>query len=319
MKIVVLDGFTLNPGDLTWDGIKALGDATLYDHTEAGEIVGHAAGAEILITNKTPLTKATIDALPQLKYIGVLATGYNVVDVEHAKIKGIPVCNIPTYGTASVAQTTFALLLELCHHVQEHSDAVKIGDWSNNRDFCFWNRPLVELAGKTMGIIGFGRIGQNVADIASAFGMNIIGYDQIKSDQSARMNFRWAKLETLLKESDVISLHCPLFENNKGMINRQSLALMKETAFLVNTSRGPLINDADLAEALNNQSIAGAALDVLSVEPPPMTNPLLKAKNCIVTPHISWATLEARSRLMDIATQNLEAWLSGKPANVVNR
>ena len=318
MKIVILDGYTLNPGDLSWDGIKSLGETTIYDHTCVDQIVERAADAEILITNKTPLTKETLDALIHVKYIGILATGYNVVDIEYAKVKGIPVCNIPTYGTASVAQTTFALLLELCHHVQDHCTAVKKGDWAHSRHFCFWNYPLTELAGKTIGIIGFGRIGQNVADIAAAFGMKIIAFGNNKSDQSTRKNFQWVELAELLKESDVVSLHCPLFQNNKGMINKQSLSLMKKSAFLINTSRGPLIEDIDLADALNNETIAGAALDVLSVEPPPMTNPLLTAKNCIVTPHISWATLEARTRLMDIAIENIKAWLSGTSENIVN-
>ena len=318
MKIVVLDGHTLNPGDLSWEGITSLGETTIYDQTCVEQIVERAADAEILITNKTPLTKKTLDALIHVKYIGILATGYNIVDIEHAKVKGIPVCNIPTYGTASVAQATFALLLELCHHVQDHCTAVKKGDWTRSRHFCFWNYPLTELAGKTLGIIGFGRIGQNVADIAAAFGMKIIAFGNNRSDQSTRKNFQWVELTELLEKSDVVSLHCPLFQNNKGMINKQSISLMKKSAFLINTSRGPLIDEIDLAEALNNEAIAGAALDVLSVEPPPMTNPLLTAKNCIVTPHISWATLEARTRLMDIATENIKAWLSGTPENVVN-
>lgn len=318
MKIVVLDGHTLNPGDLSWDGMKALGETVIHDHTSVEDIIKRSVETDILFTNKTPLSKETLASLPRLKYIGVLATGYNVVDIECAKARGIAVCNIPTYGTASVAQAVFALLLELCHHVQAHNDAVKNGEWSQSKHFCFWNFPLVELSGKSIGIVGFGRIGQRVADIAQAFGMSVLAFDSHKSDQSTRKNFRWAELDELLKESDVVSLHCPLSQNNTGMINRRTLALMKKSAFLVNTSRGPLIQDAELAEALNTQVIAGAALDVLSVEPPPMSNPLISAKNCIITPHISWATLEARSRLMNVALENLKAWLAGTPANVVN-
>ncbi|MEI7613177.1 MAG: D-2-hydroxyacid dehydrogenase [Betaproteobacteria bacterium] len=318
MRIVVLDGHTLNPGDLSWDGINASGKTTIYDHTLPEQIIERALAADIVLTNKTPLSQTTLAALPRLQYIGVLATGYNVVDTEAARSRGIPVCNIPAYGTASVAQASFALLLELCNHVQGHHEAVKKGDWSASKHFCFWNTPLVELSGKTMGIIGFGRIGQKVADIAAAFGMQVMAFSRSPSDQSARRNFKWANLDELLKKSDVVSLHCPLTTENKGMINTSTLALMKKSAFLINTSRGPLIEEADLADALNNQRIAGAALDVLSVEPPPMSNPLLAAKNCLITPHISWATLEARSRLMDIAGKNLKAWLAGKPENVVN-
>ena len=318
MKIAILDGNTLNPGDLSWNGFQQIGDCSIYDNTDAGKIVSRAQGADILITNKVPLRKETLEQLPDLKYIGVLATGYDVIDTGYAKTRGIPVCNIPTYGTTSVAQTTFALILELCHHVQEHSDAVKRGDWSKSKDFCFWNSPLIELSGKTIGVVGFGRIGQNVADIASAFGMNILGHDHFKSDQSHRKNFKWSDLNELLEKSDVISLHCPLFDNTRGMINKQTLSRMKKTAFIINTSRGPLVCDEDLAEALNNHVIAGAALDVLSVEPPPLTNPLLSAKNCIVTPHISWATRDARSRLMNIAVDNLRSWQSGSAKNVVN-
>ncbi|MEO8409788.1 MAG: NAD(P)-dependent oxidoreductase [Propionivibrio sp.] len=314
---VVLDGHTLNPGDLSWEGIAALGETTIHAHTPPEEIVERAADAQIVITNKTPLSRETIDALPQLRYIGILATGYNVVDVAHAQSKNIVVTNIPTYGTASVAQATFALLLELCHHVHAHDDAVKNGEWSRSRDFCFWKHPQIELAGKTLGVVGFGRIGQHVADIAAAFGMQVVACDRSPDDQSARANLRWVGLEQLLRESDVVSLHCPLTADNQGLINQQSLALMKESAFLINTARGPLVVDADLAAALDEGVIAGAALDVLSVEPPPPDHPLLRARNCIVTPHIAWATREARSRLMDIATGNVKAWLAGKPANLV--
>jgi glycerate dehydrogenase len=319
MKIVILDGFTLNPGDLSWEGFKELGELKIYDRTMADQIVSRAENAEIIITNKTPLTEETINSLPAMKYIGVLATGYNVVDIEAAKKRDIPVTNIPTYGTTSVAQMVFALILEHCHHVASHSDAVMNGDWTKSKDFCFWNHPLIELKDKTIGIIGFGRIGQQTASISQAFGMNVIAYDKYQSDQSSRVGFKWASsIEQLLKESDIVSLHCPLFPDTEGIINKDSLSHMKKTAFLINTSRGPLINDNDLAYALNNDLIAGAGLDVLSKEPPG-DNPLFKAKNCLITPHIAWATKEARSRLMGTAVLNLKSFLSGTPVNVVNK
>ena len=317
MKIVVLDGYTLNPGDLSWDGLKKIGDVTLYDRTPAEKIVERATGAEIVYTNKTPLNREVINQLPSLKFIGVLATGYNVVDTDAAKEKGIIVTNVPGYGTDSVAQLTFALLLELCHHVQYHSDSVMQGKWSQSIDFCYWNYPLVELSGKTMGIIGFGNIGRKVADIATSLGMNIIGNDKFQTDQSHMKNFRWADVNQLLEQSDVVSIHCPLFPETKGLINKERLKLMKKTAFLLNTSRGPVIVEEDLAEALNNGTIAGAGIDVLSVEPPHKDNPLLSAKNCIITPHVAWATKEARTRLMDVAINNLLAFLNGKPVNLV--
>ena len=317
MKIVVLDGYTLNPGDLDWGGMKALGELTVYAHTPAEKIVERATGVEIIITNKTVINKEIMDSLPKMKYIGVLATGYNVVDTQYAKEKGIVVTNIPIYGTAAVSQFAFALLLELCHHVQEHSTAVKNGDWTNCRDFCFWNYPLVELHGKTIGLIGFGKIGQNTADIATAFGMNVLAYDKFKSDQSNRNNFRWAELEELFTESDVISLHCPLFPETKGIINKENLNKMKRSAFLINTSRGPLIVEQDLADALNNEIIAGAGLDVLSVEPPEVDNPLLTAKNCLITPHIAWAAKDARARLLDTAVENVKAFIEGRAKNTV--
>jgi len=250
---------------------------------------------------------------------GVLATGYNVVDTDAAKENGVIITNIPGYGTDSVAQMVFALLLELCQHVQYHSDSVRQGKWAQSADFCYWDYPLVELSGKTMGIIGFGNIGRKVADIATAFGMNIIGNDNFKTDQSHRTNFKWAEVNQLLEESDVVSIHCPLFPETKGLINKERLQLMKKTAFLLNTARGPVIVDEDLAEALNNGTIAGAAIDVLSVEPPPDDNPLFTAKNCIITPHIAWATKEARARLMAIAVNNLLAFTNGNPVNVVNQ
>ena len=317
LKIVVLDGYTLNPGDLSWNKLKASGDLTVYDYTEKNEIYARAAGAEILFTNKTPLSAEMMAQLPELRYIGVLATGYNVVDVKAATERGITVTNIPTYGTHSVAQMVFALLLEMCHHVQLHSDAVISGEWTKNRDFCFWKTPLIELSGKTIGIIGYGRIGQQVARIADSFSMSILAYDKIQGLSPDLAEFRWVELDELLRQADVISLHCPLFPDTAGLINQASIAMMKPSALLINTSRGGLIVDQDLADALNNGRITGAALDVLSVEPPPADNPLLHAKNCLITPHISWATAEARSRLMDIAVDNLKSFLQGNPVNVI--
>ncbi|SEA77422.1 D-2-hydroxyacid dehydrogenase [Pedobacter hartonius] len=318
MKIVILDGYTLNPGDLSWEGLQQLGEAEIHDRTPADQVVERCRGAEIVFTNKTPVNAEAINSLPGLKYIGVLATGYNIVDTEAATQKGIVVCNVPGYGTASVVQHTFALLLELCLRVQRHSDAVTSGRWASSADFCFWDYPLTELSGKTMGIIGFGHIGQQVGDVAAAFGMQVIGASRSQSDQSQRRNFKWASIPELLEQADVVSIHCPLFPETKGLINKENLQRMKTTAFLLNTSRGPIIVEEDLAEALNNGVIAGAGIDVLSVEPPSKDNPLLSAKNCIITPHIAWATKEARGRLMEISIRNLQAYLDGKPANVVN-
>jgi glycerate dehydrogenase len=319
MKIVVLDGYALNPGDLSWSELEKIGSLKIYDRTPVELIVERAEGAEIVLTNKTPIGEKDFALLPNLKYVGVLATGYNVVDVEAAKKRNIIVTNIPAYSTRSVAQMTFALLLELCQHVQKHSDSVYNDDWINCKDFCYWNYPLIELAGKTMWIIGLGSIGKQVADIAAAFGMNVIGYSRSESDQSHRNNFKWVKLEELFKQSDVISLHCPLFEETKGIINKNSLEKMKKSVLLLNTSRGQLIVEKDLAEALNNGTIAGAGLDVLSTEPPKPDNPLLIAKNCLITPHISWATMDARVKLMDIAVENIKAFINNNTVNVVNK
>lgn len=317
MKIVVLDGYTLNPGDLSWNSLKQLGDVILYDRTPADKILERSKDAEVLLTNKVPLEGHILEQLPSLKYIGVTATGHNIVSTEVAKQKGITVTNVPGYGTESVVQLTFALLLELCLHVQHHSDAVRDEKWSRSEDFSFWDFPLTELSGKTMGIIGFGNIGQKVADVATAFGMNIIATSRRQSDQSKRSNFQWADINELLENSDVVSIHCPLVPETKGLINEESIKQMKPSAFLLNTSRGPIIIDEDLAEALNNDVIAGAGIDVLSVEPPPENNPLFKAKNCIITPHIAWATKEARERLMNIAVKNLSEFIAGRPVNVV--
>ncbi len=319
MKIVILDGYTLNPGDLSWEGLKKLGDLTIHDRTAPADVVSRCKDAEIVFTNKTPVNAAAQEQLPKLKYIGVLATGYNIVDVDAAKRLGIIVANVPGYGTSSVVQMTFALLLELTLHVQRHSDSVRDGKWSRSADFCYWDFPLVELAGKTIGIIGMGHIGGKVADVATAFDMKVVGNSRTRTDQSHRKNFRWAEIPELLAASDVVSIHCPLFPETRGLINKENLSLMKKTAFLLNTSRGPIVIDEDLADALNRDLIAGAGIDVLSTEPPPAGNPLFTAKNCIITPHISWATKEARARLMDIAVTNLEAFLADKPVNIVNK
>lgn len=321
MKIVILDGYAENPGDLSWQGIESLaepGGFTVHDYTPPEEILSRMSGAQIVFTNKTPLTAETIAACPELKYIGVLATGYNVVDVAAAKAHGVAVTNIPTYGTSAVAQYTMALLLELCHHVGAHSDSVHQGDWTRSRDFCYWNFPLMELAGKTMGLIGYGRIGQAVGKLAQAFGMELLVYTQPEPAEP-EPGVRFVSLEELLAQADAVSLHCPLFPENTGMINRERLALMKEGAFLLNTARGPLIDEEAVAEALKSGRLGGAALDVVSVEPIRADNPLLCAPNCLITPHIAWAAKESRARLMDIATENLRGFLNGSPVNVVNK
>jgi glycerate dehydrogenase len=319
IKIVALDGFTLNPGDLSWDEWRQYGELIIYDRTpDAASIIERSKDATALITNKVPLTAETLTHLPALRYIGVTATGYNIIDTAAAKRQGIIVTNVPSYGTASVVQMTFALLLELTLRVQRHSDAVMDGKWSRSPDFCFWDYPLVELAGKTIGIIGMGHIGGMVADVATAFGMSVLGNSRTRTDQSHRRNFSWAEIPQLLGQSDVVSIHCPLFPETRGLINAANLARMKPTAFLLNTSRGPIVVEADLAEALNTNRIAGAGIDVLSTEPPPPGNPLFGAKNCLITPHISWATKEARTRLMKGSLANLAAWQSGAPTNVVN-
>jgi glycerate dehydrogenase len=318
MKIVVLDGYTLNPGDISWSGLEEHGELTVYDRTPADKIVERIGNAEIIFTNKTPLTRETFDRCPEIRFVGVLATGYNVVDTEYAKSRGIPVTNIPTYGTAAVAQFAFALLLELCHHVGAHSDSVHKGDWTKCPDFCYWNYPLVELAGKTFGIIGFGRIGQAAARIAQAMGMKVLAYDQFFDPKLENDGLKYARLDELFAGSDVISLHCPLFPSTQGIINKTNIAKMKDGVMIINTSRGPLVVEQDLAEALNSGKVAGAALDVVSTEPIGSSNVLLKAQNCIITPHIAWAPRESRNRLMNIAVDNLKAFLSGSPVNVVN-
>ena len=317
MKIVVLDGYTLNPGDQSWDALKALGECVVYDRTPPADVVARAGGAEIVLTNKTVLDRAAIAALPRLRFIGVLATGFNIVDTAAARERGIPVTNVPEYGTKSVAQAVFALLLELCHHAGAHSAAVRAGRWTASPDFSFWDSPLVELDGLTLGVAGLGRIGKTVAAIGQAFGMRVLAYDPWQKEAPAGIAMT-PDLDRLFRESDVLTVHCPLTPENRGMVNAARLALMKSSAFLVNTSRGPLVVEKDLADALNAGRLAGAGLDVLAVEPPPASNPLLTAKNCIITPHIAWATLAARRRLMATVAQNVRAFLAGKPTNVVN-
>lgn len=318
MKIVVLDGHTLNPGDLSWDELKKLGECEVFDRTPASDTVARAQHAEVVLTNKVVLSKEILPQLKVLRYVGVLATGYNVVDIAAAKALNIPVTNIPTYGTESVAQMVMAHLLNLSQRVGHHADTVRAGRWSQSVDFCYWDYPLVELSGLTMGIVGFGRIGRSAARMARAFGMKIMAYDAypIKGEGSEEVTV--TDIETLFRQSDVVSLHCPLTETNKKFINTKLLSLMKKTAFLINTSRGPLIDEKALAEALNNGVIAGAGIDVLETEPPKAGSPLFQAKNCYITPHISWATHAARQRLMNTAVENVQAFLNGKPQNVVN-
>lgn len=317
-KIVILDGYTENPGDLSWDALAALGELTVYDRTSADSVSQRIGDADIVYTNKTPVTRATLDACPNVRFIGVLATGYNIVDVAAAREKSIPVANIPTYGTDAVGQFAIALLLEICHHIGHHSDAVHAGRWENNPDWCFWDYPLIELAGKTMGVIGYGRIGQTTGRIAQALGMNVLAYDSHQIPALLSETCRYAELDELLAYSDVIALHCPLFPDTEGIINKNSIAKMKDGVIILNNSRGPLIVEQDLADALNVGKVYAAGLDVVSTEPIHSDNPLLQAKNCFITPHISWAPKESRQRLMDIAVENLRKFLAGTPVNIVN-
>jgi glycerate dehydrogenase len=313
MRLTILDGRTTNPGDLSWEPLEQLGSLTVHDRTAAADVVARAADADVVLTNKTPLPGAAIAALPGLRCIGVLATGYNVVDVAAARDRGIPVCNVPEYGTPNVAQATFALLLELTNRVGRHAELVRAGRWTECPDFCFWEGDLVELAGLTLGIVGHGRIGRAVAVIGRAFGMRILA-----CRGRAESGATTVDLDALLRESDVVSLHCPLTPATQGIIDAAALAKMKPSAFLLNTSRGPLVDGAALAAALNDGRIAGAGLDVLSVEPPPASNPLLAARNCLITPHIAWATRAARRRMIEITAENLRAFAAGTPRNVVN-
>ena len=320
MKIVVLDGYTENPGDLSWEELGKLGELTVYDRTsltDETEAIARIGDAEVVFTNKTPITRRVMEACPGMKFISVLATGYNVVDTGCARERGIPVANVPAYGTAAVSQFAIALLLEICHHVGRHDDSVHAGNWESCRDWCYWESPLIELAGKTMGIIGFGRIGQATGRIARAMGMEILACGSRPTDQG-RAIADYVDLYTLLRRSDVISLHCPLFPETRGIINRDSIAKMKDGVILLNNSRGPLVVEQDLADALNSGKVAAAGVDVVSTEPIRGDNPLLRAKNCIITPHISWAPRESRQRIMDCAVENVRAYLAGSPVNVVN-
>ena len=320
MKIVVLDGYTENPGDLSWEELGKLGELTVYDRTsltDEAEAIARIGDAEIVFTNKTPITRKVLDACPGIRFISLLATGYNCVDYAYAREKGIPVTNVPTYGTASVGQFAIALLLEICHHIGHHDASVHAGNWERCADWCYWDYPLIELAGKAMGIIGFGRIGQTTGRIARAMGMEVLAYDSHPSD-AGRAIAEYVDLDALLSRSDVVALHCPLFPETEGIINRETIAKMKDGAILLNNSRGPLVVEQDLADALNAGKLAAAGLDVVSTEPIRGDNPLLNAKNCIITPHISWAPKESRQRIMDCAVSNVKAFLAGSPVNVVN-
>lgn len=316
-RIVVLDGFTLNPGDLSWERLQELGECSIYDRSAPEDVMTRADNAEIVLVNKVELSADMIEGLGKLKYVGVTATGYNIVDVEAARRRRIPVTNVPTYGTDSVAQMVFAHLLNLAQNVAHHAQTVSEGRWCASDDFCYWDTPLVELAGLTLGIIGFGRIGRKTAQLARAFGMNVIACD-VAPPKEIPDGCRMVGLEEVFRSSDVVSLHCPLTPRTERIVNKQNLALMKTSAFLINTSRGQLVDEQALADALNNGRIAGAGLDVLAVEPPEGSNPLLRARNCYVTPHIAWATRAARKRLLDVAVDNVAAFLTGKPQNVVN-
>ena len=316
MNVVVLDGYTLNPGDLTWDELKALGPCAICERTSPDELLSRATHAQILLTNKVELTRHHFAQLPALKYIGITATGTNIVDLAAARERGIIVTNVPAYSTASVAQTTFALLLELTQHIGHHAATVRNGAWSRNKDWCYWERPLLELAGLTLGIVGLGRIGTAVARLANAFEMIVLAHNP--KTRSAPSYVRWVELEELFRQSHVVSLHCPLTPENRHMVNRERLSWMKPGSLLLNTSRGQLVDEPALAESLNTGHLAGAGLDVLSIEPPLPDNPLLTARNCIITPHLAWATRASRARLLQVAIANIRAFLAGHPQNVVN-
>ena len=318
MKMVILDGYTLNPGDLSWQALEQMGDLTVYDRTSPKQAAERIGDAQIVFTNKTPMDESVFEQCGSLSYIGVLATGYNVVDVESAGRRGIVVTNIPSYGTDSVAQFTIALLLELCHHVGLHSDSVRAGEWCSCDDWCYWKRPLIELAGKTMGIIGLGRIGQETGRVAQALGMKILAYDRYRDEALENSGFHYTDLDTLFSSSDVVVLHCPLLPETKGIINKNTISRMKDGVMIINDSRGPLIVEEDLAQALASGKVGGAAVDVVSTEPIQSGNPLLTAPNIIITPHIAWAPRAARQRLLDLAVDNLKSYLAGRPENVVN-
>lgn len=317
MKIVILDGRAVNPGDLSWDCLKPFGEVTVYDRTEDKQVLSRIADADIILTNKTPITAQRMDACPNLKLICALATGYNVIDCDGARVRGIPVCNVPDYGTQAVAQFTFSLLLEICNAVGHHNQAVHDGKWSSCPDFCFWDTPQTELAGKTIGIIGFGRIGRAVGAIAKAFGMKVIAYNRSRCPQGEAIG-EYVPLQTLLAQADVVSLHCPLTEETRNIINRDAIAQMKAGCILLNTARGPLLDEQAVADALISGKLRGAAVDVVSAEPILESNPLLQAPNCIITPHMAWAPVESRQRILDCTVRTIADFLAGKPQNVVN-
>ena len=321
MKLVILDGYTENPGDLSWDGLRELAEVTVYDRTsltDPAQTIARIADAEIVLTNKTPLPRAVFEACPNIKMVGVLATGYNVVDIACARERGIPVCNVPAYGTAAVAQFAIAMLLEICHHIAHHSQAVHEGRWEHAEDWCFWDYPLIELDGKTLGIIGFGRIGQQTGRIAKALGMTVLASGS-RPTESGRAIAEYVEQAELFARADVIALHCPLFPETQGIINKDSIAKMKDGVIIINNSRGGLVVEQDLADALNSGKVAAAGVDVVSTEPIKGDNPLLTAKNCIITPHISWASKEVRERIMACTEQNVRAYVVGSPVNVINR
>ena len=317
MKIVILDGHAVNPGDLSWDQLNQFGSVTVYEHTKDSEAIERLGDAEIILTNKTPITEELLNACPSIRLICVLATGYNVVDCKATRERGIPVCNVPDYGTSAVAQFTFALLLELCHQVGLHNSSVHNGDWTNSPYFCYWKTPQMELAGKTLGIIGFGRIGRAVGKIAKALGMNVIAYNRSRHPEGEQIG-TYVDFDTLLRQSDIISLHCPLTAENKEMINAETIMKMKDGVMLLNTARGPLLNEEDVANALNNGKIRAAAVDVVSAEPIKADNPLLSAKNCIITPHMAWAPIESRQRIIDCTINSIQQFLKGTPVCTVN-
>ncbi|MGO5049980.1 D-2-hydroxyacid dehydrogenase [Dysosmobacter sp. Sow4_B12] len=320
MKIVILDGYTENPGDLSWDGLSQLGDVTIYDRTsltDEAEIISRIGDAQVVLTNKTPISRRVMDACPNMKYISVLATGYNVIDVAYAREKNIPVSNVPVYGTRSVSQFAIALLLEVCHHVGHHSDTVHAGKWENCQDWCYWDYPQMELAGKTYGLLGCGNIGVHTAEIARALGMRVITYDA-RPTEAGRKVAEYVELDELFAQSDILGLQMPLFPFNTGIINKENIAKMKDGVIIINNSRGQMVVEQDLADALNSGKVAAAGLDVVSTEPIRGDNPLLKAKNCIITPHMSWGAKESRQRIMDCTEANVRSFLEGEPQNVVN-
>ncbi len=318
MKAVILDGFTTNPGDLSWDWLEKVCNLTVYDRTPADKTVERCEGCEIIITNKTPLTKEILEQLPECKFIALLSTGYNIVDCDYAASRNIPVSNIPSYSTAAVAQLTFALLLELTNKVGIHNSAVKNGEWTNCKDFCFWKAPLQELYGKVFGIVGYGKIGEAVSNIANSFGMKVIAFTPNPDKHSNAKNITFTSLDEVLKTSDVISFHCPLTPETTALVNESSLAKIKKGAYLINTSRGPVLDEEAVAKALKNGYLAGVGVDVLSTEPPKADNPLLGCENCIITPHIAWAAFETRERLLGVLKENIFAYIGGNPITTVN-